>query len=169
MMRSSSTRSFQSGSRSPRNKQSSTQGIVDFLRAHDRMAALLPAVARMASLQKDCAAILPALFETCSVMQYEAGQLVLATPNNALAARLKQQLTKLQDGLLNRGWQVSAIKIKVQVGNISEKTTQKKQIVLSSQALGALETLNKSLESSPGNAALKAAISTMLKRHHSRK
>jgi hypothetical protein len=169
MMRSSSTRSFQSGSRSPRNKQSSTQGIVDFLRAHDRMAALLPAVARMASLQKDCAAILPALFETCSVMQYEAGQLVLATPNNALAARLKQQLTKLQDGLLNRGWQVSAIKIKVQVGNISEKTTQKKQIVLSSQALGALETLNKSLESSPGNTALKAAISTMLKRHHSRK
>jgi hypothetical protein len=168
-MRSSSTRSFQSGSRSPRNKQSSTQGIVDFLRAHDRMAALLPAVARMASLQKDCAAILPALFETCSVMQYEAGQLVLATPNNALAARLKQQLTKLQDGLLNRGWQVSAIKIKVQVGNISEKTTSKKQIVLSSQALGALETLNKSLESSPGNAALKAAISTMLKRHHSRK
>jgi hypothetical protein len=169
MMRSSSTRSFQSGSRSPRNKQSSTQGIVDFLRAHDRMAALLPAVARMASLQKDCAAILPALFETCSVMQYEAGQLVLATPNNALAAKLKQQLTKLQDGLLNRGWQVSAIKIKVQVGNISEKTTQKKQIVLSSQALGALETLNKSLESSPGNTALKAAISTMLKRHHSRK
>ena len=169
MMRSSSTRSFQSGSRSPRNKQSSTQGIVDFLRAHDRMAALLPAVARMASLQKDCAAILPALFETCSVMQYEAGQLVLATPNNALAAKLKQQLTKLQDGLLNRGWQVSAIKIKVQVGNISEKTTQKKQIVLSSQALGALETLIKSLESSPGNAALKAAISTMLKRHHSRK
>jgi hypothetical protein len=75
----------------------------------------------------------------------------------------------LQDGLLNRGWQVSAIKIKVQVGNISEKTTQKKQIVLSSQALGALETLNKSLESSPGNTALKAAISTMLKRHHSRK
>jgi hypothetical protein len=169
MMRSSSTRSFQSGSRSPRNKQSSTQGIVDFLRAHDRMAALLPAVARMASLQKDCAAILPALFETCSVMQYEAGQLVLATPNNALAAKLRQQLTKLQDGLLNRGWQVSAIKIKVQVGNISEKTTPKKQIVLSSQALGALETLNKSLESSPGNAALKAAISTMLKRHHSRK
>jgi hypothetical protein len=169
MMRSSSTRSFQSGSRSPRNKQSSTQGIVDFLRAHDRMAALLPAVARMASLQKDCAAILPALFETCSVMQYEAGQLVLATPNNALAAKLKQQLTKLQDGLLNRGWQVSAIKIKVQVGNISEKTTPKKQIVLSSQALGALETLNKSLESSPGNTALKAAISTMLKRHHSRK
>lgn len=169
MMRSSSTRSFQPGSRSARNKPSSTQGVVDFLRAHDRMATLLPAVARMASLQKDCAAVLPVLFETCSVMQYEAGQLVLATPNNALAAKLKQQLTKLQDGLLNRGWQVSAIKIKVQVGKISEKTTKSKQIALPSQALGALETLNKSLESSPGNAALKAAISTMLKRHHSRK
>jgi hypothetical protein len=169
MMRSSSTLSFQPGSRSARNKLSSTQGVVDFLRAHDRMAALLPAVARMAALQKDCVATLPALFETCSVMQYEAGQLVLATPNNALAAKLKQQLTKLQDGLLSRGWQVSAIKIKVQVGNISQKTIPKKQIALPSQALGALEVLNKSLESSPGNAALKAAISTMLKRHHDKK
>lgn len=168
-MHSSSTRSFQPGSRSTRNKQSSTQGIVDFLRAHDRMATLLPAVARMAALQKDCTALLPALFETCSVMQYDAGQLVLATPNNALAARLKQQLTKLQDGLLHRGWQISAIKIKVQVGNISDKAISRKQIALPSQALSALETLNKSLESSPGNAALKEAISTMLKRHHNRK
>jgi len=133
------------------------------------MATLLPAVARMAALQKDCAALLPALFETCSVMQYEAGQLVLATPNNALAAKLKQQLTKLQSGLSNRGWQVSAIKIKVQVGKIYEKATLKKQIALPSQALSALETLNRSLESSPGNAALKTAISTMLKRHHNRK
>jgi len=133
------------------------------------MASLLPAVARLAALQKDCAAVLPTLFETCSVMHFDAGQLVLAIPNNALAARLKQQLPKLQDSLLKRGWQVSAIKIKVQVGKISEKTTPQKQIALPTQALGALAVLNESLEDSASNAALKAAIGTMLKRHREKK
>jgi hypothetical protein len=102
-------------------------------------------------------------------MHFDAGQLVLATPNNALAARLKQQLPKLQDGLLKRGWQVSAIKIKVQVGNISEKAIPQKQISLPQQAMGALAVLTESLEDSARNATLKAAISTMLKRHREKK
>jgi hypothetical protein len=167
-MRSSSILPFRSA-RSAHSRKPSTQGVTDFLRAHDRMAALLPAVARLAALQKDCAAVLPTLFETCSVMHFDAGQLVLATSNNALAARLKQQLPKLQDSLWKRGWQVSAIKIKVQVGKISEKTTPQKQIALPTQALGALAVLNESLEGSASNAALKAAISTMLKRHREKK
>jgi hypothetical protein len=169
MMRSSSILPFRSAPRSAHSKKPSTQGVTDFLRAHDRMAALLPAVARLTALQKDCATVLPTLFETCSVMHFDAGQLVLATPNNALAARLKQQLPKLQDSLLKRGWQVSAIKIKVQVGKISEKTTPQKQIALPTQALGALAVLNESLEDSASNAALKAAIGTMLKRHREKK
>lgn len=144
-----------------------TQGAADFLRAHDRMATLLPAVARMNALQKDCAAILPALFGACSVMRYDAGQLVLATPNAAVATKLKQQLPKLQDGLLKRAWQVSAIRIKVQVGNISEKITPAKQLVLPAPAASALATLNAELENSPMNAALKAAIDALLRRHRS--
>ena len=168
-MRSSSILSFQSGSRPARSKVPSTQGVADYLQAHDRMATLLPAVARLTALQKDCTAILPVLFETCSVMQFEANQLVLATPNNALAARLKQQLPKLQDGLLKRGWQVSAIKIKVQAGKISGKKVLQKQIALPAQALHALTALNESLEDSPQNAALKTAISMMLKRHREKK
>jgi len=151
--------------RKPRNAARKTQGVADFLRAHDRMALLLPAVSRMAALQKDCTAILPSLFETCTVMRFDAGQLVLATPNAAMAAKLKQQLPRLQDGLVKRAWQVSAIRIKVQVSNISEKTTPTKQLRLPSSALSALATLEGTLENSPGNAALKAAIGAMLKRH----
>jgi len=129
------------------------------------MAALMPAVARMNELQKDCAAILPALFGSCSVMRFDAGQLVLATQNAAIATKLKQQLPKLQDGLLKRGWQVSAIRIKVQVGNISENTTKTKQLALPSAALSALEQLNAELDDSATNATLKAALATMLRRH----
>ena len=98
-------------------------------------------------------------------MRFDAGQLVLATQNAAIATKLKQQLPKLQDGLLKRGWQVSAIRIKVQVGNISENTTKTKQLALPSAALSALEQLNAELDDSATNATLKAALATMLRRH----
>jgi hypothetical protein len=140
-------------------------GVTDFLRSHDRLAALLPAVARIARLQKECSAILPALFDVCSVMQFEAGNLVLSAPNAALATKLKQQLPKVQESLLNRGWQVNAIRIKVQVGKIVEKKPQQKQLVLPDRALSALSDLNNSLEDSPQNQALKNAVAAMLQRH----
>lgn len=146
----------------------STKGVADFLRAHDKMASLLPAATRMAELQRDCATLLPAVFDACAVLQFEAGQLILSVPNTALAAKLKQQLPKLQDGLLKRGWQVNAIRLKVQIGKIAEKLIEKKKPALPAKAVSALATLGQSLEDSPRNQALKAAISAMVKRHRDR-
>lgn len=133
------------------------------------MAALLPAVTRLVTLQKECSALLPAFFDACSVIQFDAGQLVVGTPNAALATKLKQQLPKLQDGLVKRGWQVNAIRIKVQVGKIAEKTIPVKTLALPNQALDALSALNEALEESKQNHALKEALNAMLQRHLSRK
>jgi hypothetical protein len=152
------------GGRSSRGA-AATRGVSDFLRTHDKMAALLPAVERLAELQKDCSAVLPALFDICSALHFDAGQLTVATPNAAVASKLKQQLPKLQDGLLKRGWQVNSIKLKVQVGKIAQKTRTPKQISLPLQALSAIAELKESLEDSPRNDALKAALEAML-RHH---
>lgn len=152
------------GGRSARNK-SSARGVADYLRIHDKMASLLPAVQRLAELQKDCSAILPALFDVCSVLHFDSSQLSVATPNAALASKLKQQLPKLQEGLSKRGWQVNSIRLKVQVGKIAERAIPKKQIVLPSQALSAIAELRESLEDAPRNDALKAALDAMLRRH----
>lgn len=160
----SSQQRFQSNRTSAKGASRVT-AVTDFLRANDKMAVLLPAVTRLVAMQKECSAILPALFDACFVLQFEAGQLVLATPNAALAAKLKQQLPKLQDGLIKRGWQVNAIRIKVQVGKIAEKATPKKTLVLPSKALSALASLSESLEESPRNQALKEALNHMLERH----
>jgi len=130
------------------------------------MAALLPAVERLAELQRDCCALIPALFDACSVTHFEAAKLVLATPNAAIAAKLKQQLPKLQDGLLKRGWQVDAIRLKVQTRNVVDNIKPPKQLVLPAQALSALAALKDTLEDEPRNAALKSALEAMLKRHH---
>ncbi len=160
MMRSSSFIPYR-----PSARPKTAKGAADFLQSHDKMATILPTVTRMAALQKDCAAILPAMFDACTVLQFEADQLVLSTPNAALAAKLKQQLPKLQGSLLKRGWQVNAIRLKVQVTKIIEKSRTSKQLTLPAQAVSALTELGSTLENSPRNNALRAAISAMVRRH----
>jgi hypothetical protein len=168
MTRSSSFNRYQQGAQAT-NTTRSAKGVADFLRTHDKMSALLPTVTRMAALQKDCAAALPAMFETCTVLQFDSDQLTLATPNAAIAAKLKQQLPKLQTYLTKCGWQVSAIRLKVQVSNIQEKVNVSKSLTLPLQAVSALATLGEELEETPRNAALKQAISVMLMRHRTEK
>lgn len=150
---------------SPGTSVRTARGVAEFLGAHDKLGALLPAVTRMAQLQKECAKQLPAMFDACDVLQFASGQLVLAVPNAALAAKLKQQLPKLQDRLCRLGWQVSAIRLKVQAGRPPEKPVAPKQLILSAAALPALAALEEQLEDSPRNAALKAALAAMVRRH----
>jgi hypothetical protein len=98
-----------------RNRKTSFEAT-DFLRSNDRMASLLPAALRMADLQRDVGQALPPMFGNCDVLSFQDGVLVLAVPSSAVAARLKQQLPKLQSGAAGkRGWQVTSIKLKVQV------------------------------------------------------
>ena len=146
-------------------QQQNTKGAVDFLRIHDKMASLMPMVTRMAALQKDCAALLPAMFSSCAVLAFESDQLQLAVPNPAIATKLKQQLPKLQENLMRRGWQVSAIRLKVQVIQMVEKKETTKQLVLPARAISSLAMLEESLESSAENSGLKAALAALLQRH----
>jgi hypothetical protein len=88
----------------------------DFLRRNDRMASLLPAATRMASLQKDVRLILPPMYANCEALSIQEGVLTLAVPSSAVAAKLKQQVPKLQATLQKKGWQVDSVRIKIQVG-----------------------------------------------------
>ncbi|HEY4542933.1 MAG TPA: hypothetical protein VIG66_11240, partial [Noviherbaspirillum sp.] len=81
------------------------------------------------------------------------------------AAKLKQQLPKLQDGLAKRGWQVSAIRLKLQGGKISEKPRRSKELVMPEQATAAFSELDRNLAGSAGNEALRAALHALLARH----
>ncbi len=148
-------------------KKPTSRGITDFLQSHDKMAALLPSITRMMNLQTDCAATLPAMFAGCAVLQFESNQLVLSTPNAALASKLKQQLPKLQDALLQRGWQVNAIRLKVQVGRPRDNPPPQKQLRLPDPAVSALTQLEGTLQNTPRNATLLAAIHALANRPRS--
>ena len=160
MLRSSSFLPPQQGTPSARQ----ARGAADFLRANDKMAAILPGVTRMVALQKACAETLPVMFKACAVLQFEAGQLVLSVPNAALASRLKQQLPKLQDSLVGQGWQVNGIRIKVQVAQGNRQPAPVVPPELPPIATSAFAALAAALPDSPRNEALKAAIEAMVRR-----
>ena len=145
-------------------KRPTSRGVTDFLQNHDKMAALLPSITRMMTLQSDCAATLPAMFAGCAVLQFESNQLVLSTPNAALASKLKQQLPKLQEALLQRGWQVNAIRLKVQVARPRDNPQPQKQLRLPDPAVSALMQLEGTLENTPRNATLLSAIHALANR-----
>ncbi|WP_343730140.1 DciA family protein [Duganella sp.] len=136
----------------------------DFLRRNDRMAALLPAVERMARLQKDCAHCLPAMFKHCEILAFEDGQLVLSLPTTALAAKLKQQLPKLQETLAQRGWQVRGVKLKVQMTKPSQIKEKMRSLELPPAAVEAFDELSEKLEASAQNSALIEAVKAMVAR-----
>ena len=153
-------------SRHPKGKTvSKASDALTYLGVHERMAALLPAVKRIAAIQRACATALPDMFGPCSVLHFHSEQLLLAVPNAALAARLKQRLPRLQDELQRQGWQVNAIRLKIQIMPAMERPLPEKTAQLPHGAVSALAELNDSLEDTPRNAALRAAIAAMVERH----
>jgi hypothetical protein len=138
-----------------------SRGASDFLRANERMASLLPAAMRMGKLQKDCAAALPPMFNNCDVLSFQDTALVLAVPSSAVAARLKQQLPKLQASLQQRGWGVESVKLKVQVARAMPPQEQMRILELPPTAVDAFEQLGDALPDTPQNATLIAAIKAM--------
>lgn len=138
---------------------------LSYLGVHERMAALLPTVKRIGAIQQACASILPDMFGPCAVLHFHAEQLLLAVPNAALAARLKHRLPRLQEELQRQGWQVNAIRLKIQMTPAAQRPEPVQTPHLPGQAVSALAELKDSLEDTPRNAALRAAIAAMVDRH----
>ena len=160
-----------SRSRSPvkqKNTETRRHGvtsIMDSLNANEGLASLMPTVTRLAAIQKDCAAALPELFRFCSVLRFDSGQLVLTVSNAAIASRLKLELPKLQQYLENTGWQIIAIRSKVQPETRSVWQNRPEKVTMPQQAVVAFAELEESLEKTPQNEALRSAINTLLNRH----
>jgi hypothetical protein len=128
------------------------------------MAALLPAAMRMASLQQDVAAALPAVAAACAVISCEEGLLVLAVPNAAVATRLKQQVQGLVAKLQQRGWQVQTVRLKVQVTQPPAPEYVVRQLSMPDTAVDAFAELGETLERTPANAPLIAALERLAAR-----
>ena len=141
-------------------------GATDFLRSSDRLASLLPTALRVGNLQRDVKVILPPMYAGCDVLSFQDATLTLAVPSSAVAAKLKQQLPKLQAGLQKKGWQVDNVRIKIQMRpNVPVREEPKPStLTLPPTAVEAFEELGDSLPETPQNAALIAAIKRLAER-----
>jgi CRISPR/Cas system endoribonuclease Cas6 (RAMP superfamily) len=108
------------------------------------------------------------MFSLCEILAFEDGNLLLSTPSSAVAAKLKQQLPKLQDALLKRGWHINNIKLRVQMMKAAEIKEQMRALTLPPTAVTAFEELSKSLEQSKQNDSLIQALQLLVQRRRDR-
>lgn len=142
----------------------------DFLRRNDRLAALMPTALRIGNLQRDVKNILPPMYAGCDVLSFQDGALTLAVPSSAVAAKLKQQLPKLQGGLQKKGWQVETVRIKIQMRATIpvREETKPSSLSLPPTAVQAFEELGDALPETAQNAQLIAAIKRLAEKRRQR-
>ena len=140
------------------------QGVEVNALLRSQIAHLWPAINNITACQKDCVTALPQLFMYCQVLHLDADQLTVAAPNSALASKLKQLLPKLLSALQKAGWQINAIRIKVQVNPTLEKEPVEKQCRLSGRAIAAFGELEKNLAGSKHNEGLLEALRNLINR-----
>ena len=138
--------------------------VLDFLQRHDGAAGLLPAAQRILALRADLLALMPAtLRSTCEVSGFDDDTVTVKVSSASAAAKLRQTLPRLRDGLLERGWKVSAIQMRVQPrGAAAESTTWRApaDAAIPTSGVDAFVELNRRLE----EPALKSAVERLIAR-----
>jgi len=108
----------------------------------------------------------PELTQACRVKQLRDGTLTLLAENAAIAAKLKQLTARLLASYQKLRWQVTSIRIEVQVRDAATAPVSKRDPKrLSIETIENLENLADQMEDSP----LKRALTTMTERHRLRK
>ncbi len=137
---------------------------IDFLQRHDGAAGLLPAAQRILELRQDLLALIPAsLRETCEVSGFDDEVVAVRVSSAGAAAKLRQTLPRVRDGLLDRGWKVSAIRIRVQPTRspiVSTTWMAPSQAAIPVGGVAAFADLGRGLEASP----LKTAVERLVRR-----
>lgn len=143
--------------------------VIDFLNRHDTAAALVPAAQRALDLKKDLLNLLPTALRAGCEVGFEAaesddGVLNLRVASASAAAKLRQTLPRIQSGLVDRGWEVSSIRIRIQPPDptlaTGPKATPGRGIDIGLQGVDAFAELHEALDESP----LKDAIERLVRR-----
>ncbi|MGW8390765.1 DciA family protein [Pseudoduganella sp. HUAS MS19] len=150
------------------NRKHAPQEATNFLQGNATLAKLLPAVQRMANLQRDCYEVLPSAFKSCEVFAFDGGDLTLAVPNTAVAAKLKQQVPKMQETLNGKGWQINNIRFRVQMPKgIAHVGPSGEGLKLPDTAVDSFDELSQKLEPTTANEPLIEAMRRLVARRRS--
>jgi len=110
---------------------------------------------QLAALQSVLTEVLPGdLAAATQVALVKAGELILSADNGAVAAKLRQIAPRILVFLRQRGFEITGIRLQVQV-RVRDNPLPQKQISLSSNARSAIDLLSERLDASPLRTALK--------------
>jgi len=112
-------------------------------------------IRQLTGLQRALAEVLPhnlAAFAT--VASVNAAEMILFADNGAVAAKLRQMTPRILTSLRDRGYEITGIRLQVQVG-IRDNPLPPKQIFISAEARNVIDSLTERLDSSPLKSALK--------------
>jgi len=138
----------------------SARKIDFYLNSSNSLRQLADEARRIAELQQVFLKIAPQpLTQACCVKQLRAGTLVLLAENAAIAAKAKQLIPRLLTLYQKLGWQVTAIRVEVQVKETAPPSVAgPARTRLSIETIDNLERLAAGLEDSP----LKQALTNMV-------
>ncbi|HEX7953818.1 MAG TPA: DciA family protein [Burkholderiales bacterium] len=109
---------------------------------------------RLAVLQNTLADVLPGnLADSTNVAFIKAGELTLTSHSPAVVAKLRQIAPRILTFLQSRGFEITGIRLQVQVSTRDNPLPQK-QIFLGPEARTAIESLSRRLGPSPLHSAL---------------
>jgi hypothetical protein len=112
-------------------------------------------IRHLMALQSVLAEVLPGnLATSAKVALLKAGEMILFADNGAVAAKLRQITPRILISLRQRGYEITGIRLQVQV-SIRDNPLPQKQISLSSEARNAIDLLSERLTASPLKSALK--------------
>jgi hypothetical protein len=146
----------------PETPSMHSQHIGAYLDQSDDIESLMPQATRLLQLRRHLATILPEqLARSCVIANYKQGLIVIFAQNGAIAAKLSHFRPKLITHFTERGIQVTAIEIVVQVQNPRLAAPSDHPARLSRSGLASLSGLASALPDSP----LKQVVDGLVRRH----
>jgi hypothetical protein len=138
------------------------KSVADFLsRQDDGAAALMPAARRLLRLQEDLFATVPAALRAgCDVAASGERAIVLHVTSASIAAKLRQMLPRITEGLTARGWSIDEVRVRVRPRAIESVTRPTRTLAISPVGVDAFESLGATLEPSD----LKDAVERLVRR-----
>lgn len=137
---------------------------IEFLRRHEGGAALLPAARRILDLRRDLLGLIPpSLRDTCDVTGFDDDVVIVRVLSASGAAKLRQTLPRLRDGLVERGWKVGAIRMQVRPATaapVARRWRAGPTTAIPAAGVAAFDDLHRHLEESP----LRTAVERLLRR-----
>ena len=141
-----------------------SSSAIEFLQRDEGGAALLPAAQRILRLREDLLVLIPrSLRDVCEVGGFDDDVVTLRVSSAGAAAKLRQTLPRLRDGLAERGWKVSAIRVRVQPSGspgISTTWRAASTAEIPPSGVAAFDDLQRHLDASP----LRTAVERLLRR-----